>query len=200
MKGLKYCLFLDRDGTINEEKHYLKDPDELELIPGAAQAIREANHLGLKVVIVSNQSGIARGILTSEDVNRVNHRLVELLREEGAAVDEIYYCPHDATETNGCTCRKPNSGMFLQAQKEHNIDLKRSIMVGDRLSDMEAGKRLGMMTMLVLTGYGTITRQTWGKKPETIDIVVTSLYDSVSFIQKKVAEWKTNKKESESVS
>ncbi len=197
MQGFNYCLFLDRDGTINFEKHFIKDPDELQLIPGAAQAIREARELGFKIIVVSNQSGVARGIMTEEDVKRVNNRLVELLSEEGAVVDAVYYCPHDASEGNGCSCRKPNAGMFEKAKQEYDIDFNRSIMVGDRLTDIESGNRIGAATVLVLTGYGARLQESWTEKPGSIDIVAPTLYESMPFMRAKVDEWKTNKKGSE---
>jgi len=195
MKGKNNCLFLDRDGTINVEKHFIKDPDDLELIPGAAQSIREAKEIGLKVIVVSNQSGVARGIMTEEDVNRVNDKLLDLLEAEHAAVDAIYYCPHYSDDDSGCLCRKPNTGMFERAKNEHDIDLGNSVMAGDRLSDIEAGKRIGAATMLVLTGYGSTVQNQWNVKPDIIDIVVPTLYDGMSFIKSKVNEWKKTGKE-----
>lgn len=197
MQDLNYCLFLDRDGTINYEKNFIKDPDELELLPGAAQAIREARNLGFKVIIVSNQSGVARGIMTEEDVDRVNDRLVQLLSDEGATVDAVYYCPHGPSEENGCSCRKPNSGLFERAMREFGIDFNKSIMIGDRLSDIEAGNRIGAATVLVLTGYGAQVKESWTEKPNNIDVVAPTLFDSLSFIRAKINEWKTNKKGSE---
>lgn len=195
MQSKNFCLFLDRDGTINVEKNFIKDPDDLQLIPGAARAIREARDLGLKVIVISNQSGIARGILTEDSVKGVNKRLIELLSEEGATVDAIYFCPHDADAEHGCTCRKPNSGMFDQAKAEHNVDFNRSIMIGDRLSDIEAGKRIGAKTVLVLTGYGAALRQNLEKIPDDIDCVVPTLYDSLLYIREVVDKWKRKRKE-----
>ncbi len=195
MQCLNPCLFLDRDGTINIEKNFIKDPEDVELIPGAALAIRDANELGLKVIVVSNQSGIARGILTEDNVKKVNKRLIELLSDEGALVDDIYYCPHEAVSENGCSCRKPNSGMFERARTEHGIDFRCSIMVGDRMSDIEAGKRIGAKTVLVLTGYGADLQNSWDKKPKDIDIVVPTLYDSMKYIREVVNKWKQIRKD-----
>jgi D-glycero-D-manno-heptose 1,7-bisphosphate phosphatase len=197
MRELNPCLFLDRDGTINVEKDFIGDPDDLELIPGSATAIREARNLGLKVIVVSNQSGIARGLMTEVDVKNVNGRLMELLQREGAAVDAIYYCPHYSSEDDGCTCRKPNTGMFERAKIEHNVDFKRSIMVGDRLTDIEAGKRIGAATVLVLTGYGKIVNEEFSGIPDHIDTVVPTLYDGMTFIRNKFSEWKSTDKGSE---
>lgn len=192
MRGSNLGLFLDRDGTINVEKHFIKDPDDLQLIPRAAEAIRKARELGLKVIVVSNQSGVSRGYITEHDVQAVNNRLIELLGLEGATIDGIYYCPHSSEESNGCECRKPNIGMFLRAHKDHDIDLSRSFMVGDRMSDMEAGRNIGATTIFVLTGYGSTLRDHWNARPKVIDMIVPSLYDSIPFIENRIAEWKVS--------
>ena len=152
-------LFLDRDGTINVEPDYSADPDTFELIPGSAEAIREANDLGLKVFVITNQSGVARGLFREEDVVAMNERLVEILKEAGARIDAVYYCPHHPDVgappyRKVCTCRKPNTGMLLQAEKEHGIDLASSFVVGDKCSDILTGRNAGCGTVLVLTGYG----------------------------------------------
>ena len=114
-------IFLDRDGTINVEIYFLKNPDELVLIPGAAQAIRGMNAMGLKVFVITNQSGIARGYLTEEDLHLVHKKLTELLQKENASLDAMYYCKHyfeeSAPAEEKCTCRKPNIGMLQQAEK-----------------------------------------------------------------------------------
>jgi len=156
-------LFLDRDGTINQEVDFLSKPEEVILIPKAADAIREANELGLKVCIVSNQSGIARGLLTTDDLERVNARLTELLANEGARIDGIYYCPHHPDVgpplyRKECTCRKPKTGMIIQAAREHSIDLHSSYVIGDRCIDVQAGHNAGCGTVLVLTGYGRMEK------------------------------------------
>jgi D-glycero-D-manno-heptose 1,7-bisphosphate phosphatase len=188
---LNFGLFIDRDGTVNVENHFIKDPEELQLIPGSADAIREARSLGFKVIVVSNQSGIARGFMTDGDVQRVNDRLVSLLEAEDAAVDDIYYCPHYPENGTSCACRKPEPGMFLQARDKHDIDFKRSFMIGDRLSDMEAGRRIGATTILVLTGYGETLKGSWEKRPDVIDHIARSLDDSMPFIKQVISEWKS---------
>jgi D-glycero-D-manno-heptose 1,7-bisphosphate phosphatase len=189
MTDLYPCLFLDRDGTINVEKEYISEPGELALIPGAAQAIARAHELGMKVVVVSNQSGVARGFITETAVITVNNRLKELLDTEGTYVDEIYYCPHYPENNSVCTCRKPKPGMFQRAQMEHSVDLKRSIMVGDRKSDMEAGRNIGAVTMLVLTGYGKTYAESWDSIPPEIDHIAESLFTGMDFIEEKAEEW-----------
>lgn len=152
-------LFLDRDGTINIERGYFSDRSAVELIPGSAQAIREANESGLKVIVVSNQSGIARGLQSEEDVAAIHSRLVGLLQDAGARIDALYYCPHHPDAGNPpyrkvCSCRKPNTGMLRQAVSEHGINLASSFLVGDKYTDVQTGRNAGCTTVLVLTGYG----------------------------------------------
>ncbi len=188
--GSKFpCLFLDRDGTVNEEKYFISNPDELELIPGSAESIARAHTLGMKVIIVSNQSGVARGFLTERDVDLVNKRLLDLLAAENTYIDGIYYCPHHPENGGICSCRKPDSGMFRQAEREHNVDLTRSIMVGDRMSDIEAGKRIGASTVLVLTGYGSTLYGQWDAIPEAVDHVAANLHECIPFIEDRVKMW-----------
>lgn len=152
-------IFLDRDGTINEEIGYLHEPERLALIPGAAQAIKKLNDLGWAVVCVSNQAGVARGYYPIEAVDEVHKRLVDLLAAEGAHLDGIYFCPHHPTEGNppyriDCRCRKPAPGMLEKAAIDLNLDLSSSYMIGDSLSDIHAAQNAGLKAILVLTGYG----------------------------------------------
>lgn len=159
------AVFLDRDGTINEEVGYLSRPDQLRLIPGASRAIRLINEGGMKAVVVTNQSGVARGYFSEEMVETIHGRLDEMLREKGARIDRFYFCPHHPVYGNGpykiaCSCRKPESGLFLRASEELDIDLARSYVVGDMLKDIDAGKRVGAKGVLVRTGYGRNVTQT----------------------------------------
>ena len=153
-------IFFDRDGTINTEVDFLSDPDELELIPGAADVIHEANTLGLKVFVITNQSGIARGKLTEQDLTAVHKRLEHLLAQKKAHIDSIYYCPHHPDSgkppyNTACDCRKPGTGMLKKAVEEFHVDLSKSFVVGDRCVDMKAGENAGCSSILVLTGYGS---------------------------------------------
>ncbi len=153
------AVFLDRDGTINEEIGYLDRPEKLKLIPGAAEAIRLINASGMKAVVVTNQSGVARGLFDEAVVETVNARLRELLLAEGGFLDRIYFCPHHPTDGRGryllsCDCRKPAPGLLLQAAEELNLDPAVSYIVGDTLKDIEAGERVGARGVLVRTGYG----------------------------------------------
>ena len=153
------AVFLDRDGTINEQMGYINHPDRFVLLPDAAGAISRLNAAGLPVVVVSNQSGVARGYFPEDLVRRINRLMIDRLAEAGAFIDAVYYCPHHpraevAAYRRDCDCRKPEPGMFLRAAKELNLDLARSVVVGDRVSDLRAAARIGAASILVLTGYG----------------------------------------------
>ncbi len=152
------AAFLDRDGVINEEVDYLHEVDKAVLIPGVAAAIREIRERGLKVIVVTNQAGIAKGLYSEAELHAVNRRIAELLAAEGAIWDAIYFCPHHPSHSDGCECRKPAPGMLLRAIREFGIDPARSFMVGDRMTDLEAGRAAGCArTYLVRTGYGPKT-------------------------------------------
>ncbi len=148
-RPVRRALFVDRDGTLNPDLHYLKDAHRLELFRGVGEALRLARAHGELVVCVTNQSGVERGFYTPQDVERIHARLNELLGRSGARVDAFYYCPH-APERR-CACRKPGTELFERARDELGLDLAASAIVGDRLVDMEAGRRLGLLTSLVRT-------------------------------------------------
>ena len=167
------CLvLLDRDGTILVEKDYLSDPDDVELIDGAASAIRRLIELNCKVVVVTNQSGIARGYFTLETVEAIHQKMIELLAEQGASLDGIFICPHGPEE--GCSCRKPNTGLLLKASEATGISLANGIMVGDKAADILAGKAVGARTVLVRTGYGRTTENDETTNP---DVILNSIAD-----------------------
>ncbi len=153
------AVFLDRDGTINEEVGYLSDPEGFVLIDGSAEAISRLNRAGLFVVVVSNQSGVARGYFTEDDVKRVNDRMIEELEKAGAGLDGIYYCPHLPEIGDGkygikCHCRKPMPGMIEEAERKLPIDVSRSFVVGDHAGDIELAHNVGATSIFVLTGHG----------------------------------------------
>jgi D-glycero-D-manno-heptose 1,7-bisphosphate phosphatase len=150
------AVFLDRDGTINEEVGYLSDPEKVVLIPGAAEALIRLKAAGFKLIVLTNQSGVARGYFTARELAEVNMRLDSMLAEKGAAVDAYYYCPHHPKhgEMVDCDCRKPKTGMVDTAAREHGIDLARSYFVGDKRTDVQLGKNAGGKSILVLTGFG----------------------------------------------
>ncbi len=162
MTDKKRAVFLDRDGTINVEKNYLHKIEDFEFILGAPEAIKQFKDAGFLVIVVSNQAGIARGYFDEDDVEKLHDYIQRRLIDYDTSIDAFYFCPHHPVEGLGaykvdCDCRKGNPGMLLQASKEHNVDLKRSFMVGDKLADIEAGERAGCQPILVMTGYGEAT-------------------------------------------
>jgi D,D-heptose 1,7-bisphosphate phosphatase len=158
--GKTAAVFLDRDGTINEEVGYLDRLEKLKLYPEVFDAIRLINQSGMKAVVISNQSGVARGYFDEAFVETVHERIQSLLKDRGARIDRFYFCPHHPTEGIGiyrqvCSCRKPEAGLLLRAAREMGIDLSRSYMVGDISKDIEAAGKAGVKGILVRTGYGT---------------------------------------------
>lgn len=149
---MRRFALLDRDGTINVDKHYLSDPDQLELIPGSGEAIARLNKAGWGVVVVTNQSGIGRGYFDHDRLAQIHARLHELLALHGAHIDGIEVCPHGPD--SDCPCRKPLPGMVLRAAERLNFDPKYAIVVGDKEADIGLGHAVGATAFLVRTGYG----------------------------------------------
>lgn len=170
---MKRAVFIDRDGTINVEKEYLYRPEEFELIPGAAQAIRLLNESGFLVIVVTNQSGVARGYYTEEDVHLLHRHITMQLEQAGSRVDAWFYCPHHPSGRGSyslpCRCRKPQPGMLLEAARRFEINLESSFMIGDKLVDIEAGRAAGCSSILVRTGYGRDEEQELSAGIEVFD-------------------------------
>lgn len=143
MRRLPTAVFLDRDGTVMEDAHYIKSPEQVRLLPGAASAIRRMNDAGTLAIVVTNQSGIARGIFTVQDYEAVRTRFESLLANEGAHIDASYYCPHLPDDPPECNCRKPATLMFEQAMSDFKIDAQNVAYIGDRWRDVVASKKLG---------------------------------------------------------
>ena len=141
------AVFLDRDGTLIEDRHYLSDPSQVVLTEGCVAGLRKLSFEGFVLVIVTNQSGIARGLMTQGQVDAVNRQLIRLLSLHSVAIDGIYLCPHG--EDDGCRCRKPIPGMVEQATEQLTIDLARSWVVGDKCSDVILGRNVGARTVLI---------------------------------------------------
>jgi len=186
---LSRAVFMDRDGTINEEVGYLSRLDQMKLFPRSAEAIRMLNRKGIKVVVVTNQSGVARGYFGEDFVSEAHAFLQKQLRQEKAFIDAFYYCPHHPTAgarpyLQACSCRKPEAGMLLQASRDLHIDLSRSYMVGDMMKDVQAGKKAGTKGILVKTGYGTGEETDEGLTP---DYVAADLLDAVTWILEDAA-------------
>ncbi len=159
------AVFLDRDGTLVEERDYLADPRDVALVAGATGALRALRESGYALVVVTNQSGIARGLYAEEDYQRVARRLEELLAEAGAPLDATYHCVHHPDFTGPCACRKPGTGMHRQAGRDLGLDLEHSWYVGDKITDVLPAKQLGGRGILVRTGYG---RGEEGRVPEGV--------------------------------
>ena len=185
---LRPALFLDRDGVLIEEVEYLARLELVKLIPGAAAVVRRFNDAGWRVAVVSNQSGVARGLLPESLLPEVHREIArQLLEEAGAKIDGFYYCPHHPTAGQGsyrieCDCRKPKPGMLLQAARELGIDLAHSWMIGDRRTDLEAGAAAGCRTILVQTGYGATTGITGTDASLNLQAVVPSIVEAAEVI------------------
>ncbi|MBL8159432.1 HAD family hydrolase [Candidatus Saccharibacteria bacterium] len=147
------AVFIDKDGTLIKDVPYNVRPELIALYPDAAISLAALQRAGYKIIVVSNQSGVARGIFTAEDLQPVSDAIRDRLQPHGVNLTAIYYCPHSAVD--GCYCRKPRSGMLRQAAAEHGIDLTASWMVGDILNDVEAGNRAGCRTILIDNGNET---------------------------------------------
>lgn len=182
------AVFLDRDGTINEEVGYVNHIDRFILLPRVGEAIRTLNQNGFKVVVITNQSGVARGYFPESLIHLVHQKMKDLLMKEGAYLDGIYYCPHhpEAGEPpyrQRCRCRKPNPGLVEKAVEDLDIDCSQSYLIGDRGKDIEFGHLIGTKTILVLTGYGKgdweFYGNRWERKPH---YVAQDLYEAVQWI------------------
>lgn len=184
------AVFLDRDGTLNVEAGYINHVDRLKLIDGAAEAVVLLARHGLKTIVVTNQSGVARGYFPAEHLLKLHDRLQTLLKEQGAELDAIYCCPHhpDVGEPpfrQDCDCRKPKLGMIRRAEKELSVDATRSYMVGDKISDVEFGRRAGCKSILLLTGYGKGELEYHGDRLESEpDFIAEDILDAAKWIVK----------------
>lgn len=150
----RVAVFVDRDGTVIEELGYLSDPDRVRLLPGAAAAIRRLREAGAAIVMVTNQSGIARGLYTEADYRAVQREVARCLAAEGAVLDGVYHCPHHPDFTGPCACRKPGTALFRRAAAELGLALEGAWFIGDRVRDVLPALELGGKGILVRTGYG----------------------------------------------
>lgn len=184
----EFAVFIDRDGTINVDVDFLSSPSQLQLIPRSAEAIRELNDLGIAVVVITNQSGIARGLYTEDDLRRVHEAMDSELKKFGATVLEYFYCPHHPEEglppyRIECECRKPKPGMLNQAKQKYGFSLTRSFVVGDKCIDVQTGKAVGAVAIQVATGYGEKEKLLCGN---IRDYFASDLYDAVQFIKQQL--------------
>ena len=175
------AVFLDRDGTISEEMGYANHLSRFSIFPYAGAAIRRLNDAGFAVIVVTNQSGAARGFFPESLIQEIHAKMERQLAAEGARIDGIYYCPH--IRDDKCECRKPLPGMLQRAAAEHALDLQRSALVSDRYDDISMGHAMGCKAILVLSGYGRgeyeWNRQKWPRQP---DHVVENLKEAIDLI------------------
>ncbi len=177
MTEKRKAIFLDRDGTICEDVNYLSRVEDLRLFPFAAKAIKLLNDNGFLVILVTNQSGIARGFFNEETLRKIHKKLEHELKKSGAKLDAIYFCPHKADDK--CFCRKPETGMLEQAARDFSIDPENSWMIGDKAIDVAAGFNAKMKTALVLTGYG---KSEVDKLENKTDLITENLLETVKMI------------------
>ena len=174
-------VMLDRDGTLIYERHYLSDPERVELLPGVAEALSAFRELGLGLVVVTNQSGIGRGFFDAARLDEIHARMNALLAARGVALDGIYVCPH--LPADACPCRKPATALVTQAAADLGFDPADGFMIGDTAIDMQLGKRVGAATILVLTGYGERER---GAAASAADHVASDLLAAVPIVTRSV--------------
>ena len=173
------AAFLDRDGTVIVEKDYLADPALIRFVDGAFEALRLLRDHGYKLVIVTNQSGIARGLYTLDDYRAVESGMEQQLAAEGIILDGVFFCPHHPDFTGRCDCRKPGLGMYRDAARKLDLDLARSVYVGDRLKDVLPAHELGGRAFLVLTGYGHAERANMPADVDVVENVLEAAYRTV---------------------
>lgn len=175
------AVFLDRDGVINVEKEYLHRVEDFQFLPGVPQSLRLLKQAGFLLIVVTNQSGVARGYFSLEDVHRLHRHLQDELKRYGVAIDGFYICPHHPEHGTGdlcreCSCRKPMPGLIESAAADFAVDPARSFLVGDKLSDVEAGQAAGCRCFLVRTGYGgAIPPETVNGEVSVVDDLPTAV-------------------------
>ena len=181
------AVFLDRDGTINEDYGYINHADQIDLIPGSGEAIKKLNDAGFKVIVISNQAGIARGLATEDQVQSCNKVVMRKVLNAGGIIDAVYFCPHHPEHgthpfKGECDCRKPNPGMIHKAEKKFNLDLSQSFVVGDKTTDIELGKKAGLKSVFVLTGKGKGEEPKLAEKKLTPDHKAPSIVEAIDWI------------------
>lgn len=184
---LHKAVFLDRDGTLNEDPGYLGDPDKLVLFEDVAVSLSILkNDYHFKLIVISNQSGIARGLITNSDVIAVNSRINEKLKSSNVQIDEFYFCPHhpDFDPEKLCNCRKPSPKLIFDAAQKYEIDLSSSYFIGDSVADMNAAKNAGLKAILVKTGYGKESISILQNENNFVSFVAENLLEAAKFIIK----------------
>ena len=169
---MRHAVFLDRDGTLNEDEGYFHEADKLVMYPGVPEALYSLKKMGFLLIVITNQAGIGKGLYPVTAMEMVHNALQSRLAPFQAKIDDFFYCPH--TEEQNCECRKPKPGMILAARDKYNINLKESYVVGDKISDLQAGRAVGCYTVQVLTGYG-MKEHELAKKLNVVDIIAKDM-------------------------
>ncbi len=181
------AVFLDRDGTLNEDSGYVTSPEQLVLFPGVPEALARLNDIGVQVILVTNQSAIGRGFMTADDFQLIHQKLVDLLQVHDGSIDAVYYCPHHPNED--CACRKPNIAMIQQAAVDFSLDLSRCYFVGDKWSDLEAASRVGASGVLVRSSdYSTAALQARDHGQFSIAYVADTFVQAVDWIVQELLQ------------
>jgi D-glycero-D-manno-heptose 1,7-bisphosphate phosphatase len=187
--GMKKAIFIDRDGTLIDEVSYLRMLEDLRFTPRAAEALRTFHNLGYLNIVITNQSAVARGLLSPKALNKIHNKLKLMAKEEDAMIHDIFFCPHFpegrvAPFNIECDCRKPKPGMLHQAAAKHKIDLQQSILIGDKSSDLQLAKNVDARPVLVLTGSGSQTKEIWQEPVESFP----NLYEFSKYLREQEAE------------
>lgn len=188
---MKPAIFFDRDGTLNEEIGYVNDPARIRLLPGAPEAVAAARNAGFMTVIISNQSGIARGLITDEQAQAVNRRVCDLLQDFGSRIDGVFYCPHNPKGivlefSIVCECRKPQPGLLRQAEAALGINLRKSFVIGDKATDVEAAIGVGATGILVRTGFGNDEAEEIARRKIAVAYIADGVQQAVEWIIMKL--------------
>ncbi len=184
MAGKNKAIILDRDGTLIKERNYISRVGDIKILDGVSEALILLRDAGFKIIIATNQSGVARGFFNEKKVKKINKEVCQRLKRAGAVVDGVFYCPHHPDAQ--CACRKPAPGMIKEAQKRFNLDLKRSFCIGDKLTDVEFGKNAGLSAILLLTGYGAVESKKISKNAAKPDYVAPNMLAAAVWILKKL--------------
>ncbi|ADD69481.1 D,D-heptose 1,7-bisphosphate phosphatase [Denitrovibrio acetiphilus DSM 12809] len=171
-------LFLDRDGIINVDKGYIHKPEDIELVDGLELFLKTAENMGYKLIVVTNQAGIARGFYTDNDVKNLHKHMYDTLAARGINITDFLFCPHHPDFTGECSCRKPAPGMLLLARDKYNVDMGKSIMIGDKRSDVLAGRNAGIGTCIL------VSSRYQSEKTAEADYFAKNLSDATEFIKK----------------
>jgi histidinol-phosphate phosphatase family protein len=176
------AVFVDRDGTLNEDHGYVTSPEQLVVFPAVPKALARLNHLGFRVILLTNQSAIGRGFMTVQDLQRIHQKLEDLLRAQDGKIDAVYYCPHHPDE--GCACRKPNIAMIQEAAEHFSLDLSLCYVVGDKWSDLEVAHRAGVQGVLVMSSdYSAVAVRARDAGQFPIAHVAESFVQAVDWIE-----------------